>query len=113
VNKRQYLTPHQMRDLLIAQAGVCAAPNCMSEGPFEADHSTPNALQPGKPDQLLCKPCHARKTKRDVKAIAKVKRLNGTTSSQWSRRKQNGSRIKSKGFEGWRSLSGEIRTRSK
>lgn len=61
--------------MLIAQGGVCAAPECLSGGPFDADHSTPQAWQEGKPDQLLCKPCHKAKTKLDVGKIAKVKRL--------------------------------------
>lgn len=64
-----------------------------------AEHSTPNALMPGKPDQLMCVPCHKVKTLKDVKAIAKVKRLNGQTMSQYERRKKFGSRLRGRGFE--------------
>jgi len=102
---RRYLTPNEMHAMLQRQGGVCARENCMSEGPFEGDHSTPHAWDDKKPDQLLCVPCHRAKTKYDVKAIAKTKRLNGTTSSQWSRREENGSRLKSRGFTQWRGLS--------
>lgn len=106
---RRYLTANDMHAMLQRQGGVCAAPECMSEGPFEGDHSTPHVWDDKKPDQLLCVPCHALKTKRDIKAIAKVKRLNGTTSSQYSRReKAGGSRIKGGGFKGWRKLNGEV-----
>ena len=81
----------------------------MSEGPFEADHFTCVALgNASKPDQLLCRACHAVKTKRDVKAIAKVKRLSGVTSSQYSRRQERGSRINGGGFKGWRKMNGTV-----
>ena len=104
--KRSYLSASDLRALLEKQHGICAAPGCNSEGPFEADHYTCVALgNASKPDQLLCIDCHAAKTKRDVKAIAKVKRLSGVTSSQWSRREQNGSRLQSRGFTQWRGLS--------
>ena len=63
-----------------------------------AEHSTPNALRPGKPDQLMCRPCHTLKTLRDVKAIARMKRLNSATLSQYERRKNFGSTLKGRGF---------------
>lgn len=72
---RRYLTDAERRELLLRQHGLCAAPNCLSEGPFEADHTIPHVWDDKKPDQLLCVPCHRAKTKRDVKAIAKVKRI--------------------------------------
>ena len=105
--KRRYLTSNELRDMLSRQAGVCASPNCMSEGPFEADHSTVHTWDNKKPDQLLCVPCHRRKTKTDIKAIAKVNRITGKTSSQW-----NGDRksrpIQSAGFRGWRKMNGTV-----
>lgn len=108
---RRYLTANELRDMLARQAGVCASPNCMSEGPFEADHAVVHAWEPNaKPSQLLCVPCHRRKTKRDIKAIAKVNRITGKTSSQW-----NGDRksrpIKSAGFRGWRKMNGDVVTK--
>lgn len=112
--KRGKLTKREYDALLERQGWLCATWGCISEGPFDADHSTPNAFLAGKPDQLLCRPCHRAKTKLDVKAIAKAKRLSGETSSQYSRRKQRGPLLKSarklvsKGFEGWRKFSGEL-----
>ena len=104
---RKYLTANELRDMLEAQHGMCASPDCMSEGPFEADHSTVHAWDDKKPDQLLGVPCHRRKTKTDIKAIAKVNRITGKTSSQW-----NGDRksrpIKSAGFRGWRKMNGDV-----
>jgi hypothetical protein len=107
--KRAHLTPNEMRDMLERQGGVCFMPSCMSEGPFIGEHYTPVALgNASKPDCLLCEPCAKKKTyglRGDISNIAKVKRLNGTTSSQWSRREENGSRLKSRGFTQWRGLS--------
>ncbi len=79
--------------------GACCVKGCDETDGLIAEHSTPNALQPGKPDQLMCVACHKLKTLRDVKAIAKVKRLNGATSSQYERQKKFGATLKSKGFE--------------
>lgn len=113
---RRYLSASDMRDMLARQQGLCASPECMSEGPFEADHSTCVALgNDAKPDQLLCVPCHRKKTfglRGDISNIAKVKRLNGTTSSQYSRReKAGGSRIKGRGIMQWRAFDGSIRSK--
>jgi len=106
---RKYLTPNELRDMLMRQHGMCAADGCESEGPFEADHSTPHAWDNKKPDQLLCVPCHKRKTRRDVANIAKAKRIANARTQYDKRKAQGGSRIKSAGFRGWRTLSGEIK----
>ena len=110
--KRASLTPNEMRDMLARQAGVCFSPDCVSEGPFIAEHWTPVALgNASKPDCLLCEPCAHRKTyglRGDISSIAKVKRLNGTTSSQWSRRQERGSKLKGAGFRGWRKFDGTV-----
>ncbi len=96
---RLYLTRREYDALLEAQAGKCCVSGCKATTGLIAEHSTPNALKPGKPDQLMCAPCHKVKTLRDVKAIAKTKRLNGTMMSQYERRKQFGSRLRGRGFE--------------
>lgn len=96
---RSYLTPNQLRDMLERQHGLCASPGCMSEGPFEADHSTPQALKPGKPDQLLCVDCHRRKTfglRGDVSNIAKARRI-AEQRTQYDKRKLRGPKLKSAG----------------
>lgn len=97
--KRLYLTAREYERLLERQGGVCYVPGCGAAENLIAEHSTPNAIFPGKPDQLMCKACHKIKTLRDVKAIAKTKRLNGTTSSQYERRKKFGSRLRGRGFD--------------
>ena len=74
--KRTYLTSREYDALLQRQNGICCVPGCFETDGLIAEHSTPNAIYAGKPDQLMCKPCHKVKTLRDVKAIAKMKRLN-------------------------------------
>lgn len=96
---RLYLTRREYDALLNAQGGRCCVKGCSARMDLIAEHSTPNALKPGKPDQLMCVPCHRVKTLKDVKAIAKVKRLNGQTMSQYERRKKFGSRLRGRGFE--------------
>jgi hypothetical protein len=96
---RLYLTQREYDTLLEAQGGKCCVEGCSATEGLIAEHSTPNALRPGKPDQLMCKACHKVKTLRDVKAIAKVKRLNGKTTSQYERRKKFGSRLQGRGFD--------------
>jgi hypothetical protein len=97
--RRTYLTSREYDALLQGQNGMCCVPGCFETGGLIAEHSTPNAIDPGKPDQLMCRPCHKVKTLRDVKAIAKVKRLNGTTMSQYERRKKYGPKLRGRGFE--------------
>jgi hypothetical protein len=96
---RLYLTQREYDALLKAQDGACCVSGCGATSGLIAEHSTPNALKPGKPDQLMCRACHKVKTLRDVKAIAKGKRLSGKTMSQYERRKTFGSRLRGKGFD--------------
>jgi len=101
---RLYLTDRQWRELFEAQGGKCALPGCESEGPFHADHTIPRAIGGGLPDQLLCHRCHAAKTRKDRRDIAKVKRLAGDTTTQAERRKQRKAEgrpplLRSRGFQ--------------
>ncbi len=96
---RLYLTQREYNTLLEAQGGKCCLEYCRETEGLIAEHSTPNALKPSKPDQLMCVPCHKVKTRGDLKAIAKTKRLNGTNMSQYERRKKFGSRLRGRGFE--------------
>lgn len=95
---RLYLTTREYAALLERQGFKCCVESCNAREGLIAEHSTPNALKPGKPDQLMCPPCHKVKTLRDVKAIAKAKRLRGQTMSQYARRKKFGSKMKGRGF---------------
>jgi len=97
--RRLYLTQREFDKLLERQGRKCCVPACEETEGLIAEQSTPNALKPGKPDQLMCVSCHKVKTLLDVKAIAKVKRLNGQTMSQYERRKKFGSRLRGRGFE--------------
>ena len=96
---RLYLTAREYDALLKRQRGACCVRGCKATEGLIAEHSTPNAIHPGKPDQLMCRPCHKVKTLRDVKAIAKTKRLNGRTMSQYERRKKYGAKLRGRGFE--------------
>lgn len=102
---RQYLTQKQWNALLEAQGGVCCVAGCnVSEG-LEAEHSTPNAIRAGRPDQLMCQPHHREKTKRDVKEIARAKRLSGEKMSQYEKRKRFGPALRSRNtFENRRGM---------
>lgn len=58
----------------------CANPSCKVKidpvkDEWQADHCTPHAWA-GEALQPLCITCHKAKTKKDVKAIAKVKRVH-------------------------------------
>lgn len=96
---RKYYSASEWNAQLVAQGGLCATWGCESTGPFEADHEIPNAWEPGKPTQLLCKPCHKEKTKRDAKRIAKAERQAGR-KGQWKRLKERGfSLLRGRGFD--------------
>jgi hypothetical protein len=109
--KRAYLTPREMQAMLAAQGGVCFASHCGSAGPFIGEHWFPVALgNASKPDCLLCVPCAKKKTnglRGDISTIAKVKRIaNGRT--QYDKRSERGSKLKSGGFKGWRRMNGDV-----
>jgi len=100
--KRRSLTDAERHAMLERQGGLCAARDCMSEGPFIAEHWVPVALgNEEKPDCLLCEACAHKKSfglRGDISNIAKAKRLSGETSSQWSRRQLHCSSLRSAGF---------------
>lgn len=73
--KRASLTKNERKAMVERQGGLCFTWGC-TNAPEIAEHFTPVALgNDQKPDCLLCKPCADAKTKRDIAAIAKVKRL--------------------------------------
>jgi 4-hydroxy-3-methylbut-2-en-1-yl diphosphate synthase IspG/GcpE len=88
MSARGYLTDREWREMFEAQGERCCVKGCTSDGPFEAEHSTPVAFVSGKPDQIMCVKHHKQKTRRDKREIARAKRLSGETRSQWSRRKE-------------------------
>lgn len=73
--KRASLTKNERAAMIQRQGGLCFTFGCIGK-PVIAEHFTPVAMgNDQKPDCLLCKPCAVAKTKRDIKAIAKVKRI--------------------------------------
>lgn len=80
--------------------GRCIACTTMADS-FECDHIIPLILGGEHREdnlQLLCVPCHARKTRLDVKLKAKVARV----------RKRHIGIKKSRTIRSWRKFSGEI-----
>lgn len=79
--------------------GMCARLECMVTEGLEYDHALPLGLG-GKHRadniQPLCKIHHRQKTDRDIKLIAKAKRMAGTTGQRARREKRGGSSIKSR-----------------
>lgn len=105
---RLYLTAREYEALLQKQNGVCCVEDCEESEGLIGEHSTPNAWKRGKPDQLMCQSCHKVKTLRDIKAIWKVKRLNGEALSQYERRKRYGPRLRGRSFAQRHCLPGQL-----
>ena len=107
--KRASLTKNERAALVRAQGGLCFTWGCDGR-PEIGEHFTPVAMgNDQKPDCLLCRDCAARKTKRDIANIAKVKRLrNGKT--QYDKRKAKGSKLRGRGFDKTKSkkFSGKV-----
>ncbi|MGD9968196.1 MAG: hypothetical protein AB7T59_16880 [Hyphomonadaceae bacterium] len=95
---RLYLTAHEYEALRKKQNGACCVDACEETEDLIGEHSTPNAWRNAKPDQLMCASCHKVKTLRDIKAIWKVKRLNGAVLSQYERRRRFGSQLRGRPF---------------
>lgn len=90
------------RDARQRAGGVCAWPGCAVSGPLQYDHEL--ALELGGPHanrniQALCIPHHKVKTARDMKMIARARRLRGETGQLSRRQKRGGSSIKGGGFQ--------------
>jgi hypothetical protein len=94
--KRSSLTLNEKILMCARQRWLCAVCNDVLHD-AEYDHSTPVALgNDAKPDQAICIPCHRLKTIRDVKAIAKAKRLHRTFVLGEKRQKR---KMQSRGFD--------------
>ncbi len=74
--KRNSLTPRQRASLV---ASIVCCPLCskrIGDGGIIAEHTIPVALgNLNKPDTILCRSCAGLKTKKDMRDIAKVKRM--------------------------------------
>lgn len=97
---RLYLTRREYDELLEKQNFKCCVDGCEETAALIAEHSTPQVWLWAKPDQLMCIPHHKAKTRKDIKAIWKAKRLNGEAMSQHERRRKFGSKLRGREF--WR-----------
>jgi hypothetical protein len=105
VEERSYLRPREKAALVLAQAGRCAGCG-IKPMRWEYDHR--KARWKGDTDQSDLKTwqafgsrdecdCHAEKTAEEAGERAQMRRLRGETG-QAKRRKENGSKLKSRGF---------------
>lgn len=94
-----YLIAREYEALLKKQNGICCVQDCEESEDLIGEHSTPNTWRRTKPDQLMCAKCHKVKTLRDIKAIWKVKRLNGQALSQHERRRRYGAQLRGSPFQ--------------
>lgn len=107
---RQRLTKHEYAVLFLQQNGRCGC-GCgerLEAGKVDEEHSIPVAFDgPAKPDSLWRRDCHKRKTKIDIKAIAKTNRIQKKLKGAW---RPNRKKIPSRGFDKSLSkkLSGEV-----
>lgn len=95
---RLYLTQREYDELYERQGRKCCVEGCTESEGLIGEHSTPQVWLWAKPDQLMCRAHHKPKTRKDIQAIWKVKRLNGEVLSQYERRKKFGSRLRGRGF---------------
>ena len=98
MNKRVRLTKIERADILARQGGTCCVADCQETTNLIEEHSTPHTWTGAKADQLMCVGCHKIKTKRDIKAIAKARRIS-RGKTQFDKRAERGSRIRSRGFD--------------
>lgn len=100
LERRKARTSQVAQMLFDRQGGVCGiCRTFLGVSPFEIDHMAALAL--GGSNGLgnlwaICVPCHRSKTKRDMKAIAKVKRLIRQANPET--RKIPKRKIRSRGF---------------
>lgn len=109
------LTKRETAALWLKQDGKCGC-GCgerldNSEGVI-GEHTFPVALgNAAKADALYRKPCALRKTngvRGDLNQIAHTKRLANGRTQYDDRKAAGGTRIPSRGFEGWRDFQGNI-----
>lgn len=92
--KRRRLSPSARAALLKKQDGHCCARGCEETRGLIEEHSTPFTWTGALPDQLMCVPCHKEKTRRDIKNIAKVRRIAGG-KTQADKRAECGPKLRS------------------
>lgn len=98
INRKSF-TSKQRLEILLASDGRCKICGEKITGPFEVEHRVPVALggtnDPSNLEAVHPQPCHSSKTKADVKAIAKAKRLEKKSSPET----RKPATMKSRGFQ--------------
>jgi len=85
LDPRKGMTPARRRRILAHHGGMCAYPDCFVCTDLEIDHVIALALGGKDSDENLeplCRHHHGMKTRRDVKMIAKAKRLIRKSSAE-------------------------------
>jgi hypothetical protein len=95
---RLYLTAREYEGLLKKQNGICCVEDCEESQDLQAEHSSQTRGAEPNPTSPCCATCHKVKTLRDIKAIWKVKRLNGEALSQRERRRHYGAQLRGPPF---------------
>lgn len=102
--KRRRLSLSARAALLKKQDGRCCVRGCTETRGLIEEHSTPFTWTGALPDQLMCVPCHKEKTRRDIKNIAKVRRISGGKTQADKRatrgpKLRSNAKLKSRGFD--------------
>ncbi len=92
--KRRRLSPSARAAMLERQGGLCVVWGCIESKGLIEEHSTPFTWTGELPDQLMCEAHHKEKTRRDIKAISKVKRIRKRESGETKAKRK----IQSAGF---------------
>lgn len=93
--RRRRLTKQERADMLERQGGCCVVFGCTETKNLIEEHSTPWVWTGEKADQLMCATHHSLKTPKDVRAIAKVKRIQKRERGEVKKKRA----IKSRGFD--------------
>lgn len=91
---RRRLTPSARAAMLARQGGCCIVDGCTETANLEEEHSTPFTWTGALPDQLMCETHHKEKTRKDIKAISKVKRIRKREAGETKTKRK----IQSPGF---------------
>lgn len=95
---RQRLTPTERAAMLARQGGCCVVWGCDETRGLIEEHSSPHTWTGAKADQLMCVAHHKQKTRADIKAIAKARRIARGKTQFDKRKAKGGTRIPKRGF---------------
>ena len=102
--KRRRLSPSARAAMLERQGGLCVVWGCIESKGLIEEHSTPFTWTGELPDQLMCEAHHKEKTRKDIKAISKVKRIRKREAGETRKKRAIASRgfdkTKTRGFDG-------------